>query len=84
MGAVAPVFFVSVVAVLYVGLCIVLLLWGGVICRAEKGLVLWFFDVRRCGFAVFLVVCGVCVIRIDVGGTLGDVDVLCVAVFFML
>ena len=33
------------VAVLYVGLCIVSLLWGGVICRAEKGLVLWFFDV---------------------------------------
>ena len=39
---------------------------------------------RRCGFAVFWVVCGVCVIRIDVGGTLGDVDALCVAVFFML
>ena len=43
MGAVAPVFFVSVVAVLYVGLCIVVLLWGGVICQAEKGLVLCFF-----------------------------------------
>ena len=38
----------------------------------------------RCGVAVFWVVCGVCVIRIDVGGALGDVDVLCVAVFFML
>ena len=43
MGAVAPVFFVSVVAVLCVGLCIVVLLWGGVLCWAEKGLVLWFF-----------------------------------------
>ena len=38
---------------------------------------------RRCGFVVFWVVCGVCVIRIDVGGTLGDVDVLCVAVFYV-
>lgn len=28
----------SVVAVWYVGLCIVVFLWGGVICWAEKGL----------------------------------------------
>ena len=60
----------SVVAVWYIGLCIVVLLWGGVICRAEKGLVLWFFDVRRCGFAVFWVV--------------GGVDGLCVAVFYVV
>ena len=39
---------------------------------------------RRCGFAVFWVVCGVCVIRIDVGGAFGDVDVLFVAVFYVV
>lgn len=32
---------------------------------------------------MFWVLCGVCVIRVDVGGALGDVGALCVDVFYV-